>query len=98
MDLLSSKSIDLVVNIPKNTLREELTNDYLIRRRAVDFGIPLLTDIHLAEQFVRAIARKKPADLQIKSWREYRRLAPEDQPQAVQVPERKVLLKASKRV
>jgi carbamoyl-phosphate synthase large subunit len=94
MDYLSSKSIDLVVNIPKNNQPEELTNDYLIRRRAVDFGIPLLTDIHLAEQFVRAIARKKPADLQIKSWREYRRLAPEGEPQPVQVPERKVLFKS----
>jgi carbamoyl-phosphate synthase large subunit len=61
MDYLSSKSIDLVVNIPKNSQPEELTNDYLIRRRAVDSGIPLFTDIDLAEQFVRAI-RAQTAD------------------------------------
>jgi carbamoyl-phosphate synthase large subunit len=77
MSYLSGHLIDLVVNIPKNTQREELTNDYLIRRRAVDFGVPLLTDIHLAEQFVRALARKQPSDLEIKSWREYRRLTRE---------------------
>jgi carbamoyl-phosphate synthase large subunit len=73
---LSKGNIDLIVNIPKNTEREELTNDYLIRRRAVDFGIPLITNIQLAEQFVRAIARKSITDLEIKSWTEYRRVAP----------------------
>jgi carbamoyl-phosphate synthase large subunit len=74
MDYLSNGSIDLVVNIPKNDQREELTNDYLIRRRAVDFGVPLMTNTQLAEQFVRAIARKRPSDLEIKSWKEYRRI------------------------
>jgi carbamoyl-phosphate synthase large subunit len=86
MDYISSKFIDLVVNIPKNTQREELTNDYLIRRRAVDFGVPLLTDIQLAEQFVRAIARKQQCDLEIKSWGDYRGITSEGEPRAVRVP------------
>jgi carbamoyl-phosphate synthase large subunit len=73
MDYLANGSIDLVVNIPKSHQREELTNDYLIRRKAVDFGVPLITNIQLAQQFVRAISRKKPEDLEIKSWSEYRR-------------------------
>ena len=71
MEYLSGKQIDLVINIPKNYQEEELTNDYLIRRRAVDFGIPLITDIQLAQRFVEALSRKRLDDLQIKSWAEY---------------------------
>ena len=56
---LSQRRIDLVINIPKNYREDELTNDYLIRRRAVDFGIPLITNIQLAQRFVEALARKQ---------------------------------------
>ncbi len=38
LDLLRSGKIDLVINIPKNYQEEELTNDYIIRRTAVDFA------------------------------------------------------------
>ena len=71
LEYLSQKRIDLVINIPKNSQEEELTNDYIIRRRAVDFGIPLITDIQLAQRFVEALARKRLEDLQIKPWGDY---------------------------
>jgi carbamoyl-phosphate synthase large subunit len=73
LEYLTAKRIDLVINIPKSSQEEELTNDYLIRRRTVDFGIPLLTDIQLAQRFVEALARKGLDDLQVKPWMEYRR-------------------------
>ncbi len=63
--------IDLVINIPKNIEKEELDNDYLIRRKAIDFDIPLLTNLQLAKRFVEAIQRTKLNDLKIKSWDEY---------------------------
>jgi len=72
IEYLSQGKIDLVINIPKNYQEEELTNDYLIRRRAADFSIPLITNIQLAQRFVEALARKCVGDLQIKSWEEYR--------------------------
>jgi carbamoyl-phosphate synthase large subunit len=71
IEYISEKRIDLVINIPKNFQADELTNDYIIRRRAVDFGIPLITDIQLAQRFVEAIACKRVEDLQIKGWAEY---------------------------
>jgi hypothetical protein len=46
----------------------ELTNDYIIHRLAVDFGIPLITNIQLAQRFVETIATKKVSDLEMKSW------------------------------
>jgi carbamoyl-phosphate synthase large subunit len=64
-------NIDFVINIPKNIEKEELDNDYLIRRKAIDFDIPLITNLQLAKRFVEAIQRTKISDLKIKSWDEY---------------------------
>ncbi|HYR41911.1 MAG TPA: carbamoyl-phosphate synthase large subunit, partial [Terriglobia bacterium] len=52
LEYLQSGKIDLVINIPKTFQEDELTNDYLIRRRAVDLGIPLITNIQFAQRFV----------------------------------------------
>jgi len=68
---IANGNIDLVINIPKNIEREELDNDYLIRRKAVDFNIPLITNLQLAKRFVEAIYRTSLKDLKIKSWDEY---------------------------
>jgi carbamoyl-phosphate synthase large subunit len=71
LELLNERRVDLVINIPKSSAEEELANDYRIRRRAADLGIPLITDIQLAQRFVEAIARKRLPELQIKSWQDY---------------------------
>ena len=71
IDYLTGGKIDLVINIPKNFQEEELTNDYIIRRKAVDFAIPLFTNVQLARRFVEAVSRKTIKDLHIKSWNEY---------------------------
>jgi carbamoyl-phosphate synthase large subunit len=71
LEYLSQRKVDLVINIPKNSGEEELTNDYLIRRKAADFGIPLITNLQLAQRLVEALSKKSIAELQIKSWQEY---------------------------
>ena len=71
LEYLGQRKIDLVINIPKNAGEAELTNDYLIRRKAADFGIPLITNIHLAQRFVEAVSKKRVRELQIKSWQDY---------------------------
>ena len=68
---LQERKIDLVINIPKSLEEEELTNDYLIRRKAVDFNIPLLTNAQVAKLFIESIYKKKIEELEIKSWEEY---------------------------
>ncbi|MBP1691371.1 MAG: carbamoyl-phosphate synthase, large subunit, partial [Bacteroidetes bacterium] len=70
-ELIEQKQVDLVINIPKNFQETELTNDYVIRRKAVDFGIPLLTNIQLANRLAEALSRKTPGDLQIKELQAY---------------------------
>ena len=73
LEYIREGKIDLVINIPKNFQEQELTNDYIIRRKAVDFAIPLFTNVQLARRFVEALSRKSLNDLEIKSWREYER-------------------------
>jgi len=71
MEYLKAKKIDLVVNIPKDLSSHELSNDYSIRRGAVDFNIPLLTNARLASAFIYAICKMELEDISIKSWDEY---------------------------
>ncbi len=70
-NLLAKKHFDLVINIPKNTTERELRNDYIIRRSAVDFNIPLLTNARLASAFIQAFCNMTLEDIKIKSWDEY---------------------------
>ena len=70
-DLIRSRQIDLVINIPKDLSEEELDNDYTIRRAAVDFNVPLITNARLASAFIYAISKYTMEDLKIKSWGEY---------------------------
>ena len=66
-----ARSVDLVVNIPKNLSRDELSNDYRIRRSAIDYNVPLLTNARLAGAFIHAVCRLNLAELSVKSWDEY---------------------------
>jgi carbamoyl-phosphate synthase large subunit len=70
-NLLAKKHFDLVINIPKNTTERELRNDYIIRRSAVDFNIPLLTNARLASAFIQAFCNISLENIKIKSWDEY---------------------------
>ncbi|WP_276681126.1 carbamoyl-phosphate synthase (glutamine-hydrolyzing) large subunit [Empedobacter brevis] len=72
MSYLHDKKIDMVINIPKNLTKAELDNDYQIRRTAVDFNIPLVTNARLASAFINAFTTLSMEDLKIKTWNEYR--------------------------
>ena len=70
--MLRRREFDLVINIPKNNKERELKNDYLIRRAAIDFNIPLFTNIKVARQFIDALESQKIKGFEIKAWEEYR--------------------------
>ena len=71
MDMIHDHKFDLIVNIPKNHSKRELSNGYKIRRGAIDHNIPLMTNARLASAFIEAFCEKSIDDLQIKSWQEY---------------------------
>ena len=71
IDYLRERKIDLVINIPKNLSKSELDNDYRIRRSAVDFNIPLITNARLASAFIFSICKIDLEQIGIKSWEDY---------------------------
>ena len=71
MEMIADHKFDLIVNIPKNHTKRELTNGYRIRRGAIDHNIPLMTNARLASAFIEAFCTLSQDDLQIKSWQEY---------------------------
>jgi len=79
LDLISA-GIHLVINVPANVNNYERTDGYHIRRKAVDFNVPLISNVQLAKLFVRSLAKKYLKSyeyhfdtefMHIKSWREY---------------------------
>ena len=72
VDFIKEGNIDLVINIPKNFEREELTNGQIIRRTAIDFGIPLVTNPQNAKLLIDALHEKKLEDIEVKSWDEFK--------------------------
>ncbi|MBI4810225.1 MAG: hypothetical protein HY800_02030, partial [Ignavibacteriales bacterium] len=72
ISVLDERKIDLVINIPRNAETQSLENDYIIRRKAIDLNISLITNIEFARIYVRAIHKYPINQLTTKSWDEYK--------------------------
>ena len=72
MKMIAEHKFDLIVNIPKNHTKRELTNGYRIRRGAIDHNIPLITNARLAKAFIEAFCHMNQNEIQIKSRQEYK--------------------------
>ena len=72
MDMIAEHKFDMIINVPKNHTKRELTNGYRIRRAAIDHNIPLMTNVRLAKAFIEAFcALGKENNIKVKSWQEY---------------------------
>ena len=71
MNMIADHQFDLIINVPKNHTKRELTNGYRIRRGAIDHNIPLMTNVRLAKAFIEAFTNLSQSDIKIKSWQEY---------------------------
>lgn len=71
IEYIRDKKIDLLINIPKNYTKRELKNGYQIRRNAIDFNVPLITNARVASAFIYGICKYDLKDISIKSWDEY---------------------------
>ncbi len=72
MQMIADHRFDLIINIPKNHTKRELTNGYRIRRAAIDHNIPLITNARLASAFIRAFCKIDVNEMPVKSWDEYK--------------------------
>jgi carbamoyl-phosphate synthase large subunit len=71
VELMNEGKIDLVVNIPRDYDEEGRPDGYMIRRRAVDLGLPLITNMQLARAVVEAMAKYRLEDLKQLDWGTY---------------------------
>ncbi len=87
LDVIDSGKVDLVINVPREYDAKGRPDGYLIRRQAVDAGIPLITDLQLARALVESLRRRKPDSLVVQAWNDYLDLENEPKPQtAVNAP------------
>jgi carbamoyl-phosphate synthase large subunit len=74
VDFLREKKLDLVINEPETGDKESTTDGYRIRRAAVDFGVPLITNSKCAVMLsiaLEKLAQKGGAFFNIRSMEEY---------------------------
>ena len=72
MQMIADHRFDLIINIPKNHTKRELTNGYRIRRAAIDHNIPLITNARLARAFIRSFCKIDVNSMPVKSWDEFK--------------------------
>ena len=72
MQMIADHRFDLIINVPKNHTKRELTNGYRIRRAAIDHNIPLITNARLASAFIDAFCKIDVDTMPVKSWDEFK--------------------------
>lgn len=70
-EYITDNKIDLVINIPRNTSQEEITDGYEIRRLTIDYNLPLITNLQIADLLARSLSLYNENGLMVKSWKEY---------------------------
>jgi len=75
LDYLQERKIDLVINVPianrRSNMSDILTDGYVIRRQAVEFNIPVITNLQLAQALVDVMKQKNQNGNSIRSLNEY---------------------------
>ncbi|TMW65624.1 hypothetical protein Poli38472_008266 [Pythium oligandrum] len=63
VEYISKGKIELVINVPDGTNRDEISAGYLIRRAAVDFGVSLINNVKCAVLFAQAIQKVRKLEI-----------------------------------
>ena len=75
LDYLQNQKIDLVINVPmankQRNYSDVLTDGYLIRRQAVEFNVPVITNLELASALVRVLKQRDSNSNNVRSLNEY---------------------------
>jgi len=71
-DYIIQNKLGLIINVPNPNKQIRLDDTYAIRRDAVDYSVPLITNLQLADMFIECLATLELSDLEIKHWAEYR--------------------------
>ena len=70
-DYIREGKIHFLISIPNPEDKTGFDSYSLLRRMAVDFSVPLFTNLQISDLFVQALSSKNLSDLKIKHWGEY---------------------------
>jgi carbamoyl-phosphate synthase large subunit len=68
---ISNRNIDLIVNIPRGSGINANTDGFMIRRLSIDHHIPLITNLQIAQMFLKCLADLPAEQIPVRSWREF---------------------------
>lgn len=68
---ITSKKVDLIICIPESSSIQDLRDGFIIRRLAVDHYIPLITNLQIAQLFLRCLIEIDPHTIPVKSVDEF---------------------------
>ncbi|MBI2036241.1 carbamoyl-phosphate synthase (glutamine-hydrolyzing) large subunit [Candidatus Microgenomates bacterium] len=71
LEYFQNGRVDLAINLVDPKAAQDESDHYTIRRAAIDFNIPIYTNLKKAKLFVQAITSKTIKDLSIRAWHEY---------------------------
>jgi len=71
LDFFKQGKLDLVIAIPDELDKHALEAEYDLRRNAIDFSVPLVTNKQLAKLIVGSLSKKSLSGLEVKPWQEY---------------------------
>jgi carbamoyl-phosphate synthase large subunit len=75
VDYIKEGKIDMVINIPmpnhSGTFSEVLKDEYTIRRLAIEFNIPVVTNLELASALTKMLEQREGNKFDIRSLNEY---------------------------
>lgn len=71
LSFFSQGKIDLAINIVDFKHKKDVDDGYIMRRSAIDYNIPLITNRKKADLYIKALVETQKKELEIKSWNEY---------------------------
>lgn len=68
--IITSRKVDLIINIPNRQTSNNQSDGYKIRRLAIDHHIPLITNAQKAQIMLQCLIDLRDASLPVASWNE----------------------------
>jgi carbamoyl-phosphate synthase large subunit len=70
-DAIMDRKVDLIINIPTHSDQRIMTDGFRIRRLAIDYNIPLITNLQIAQLFLLCLTELNFEKAPVKTWKDY---------------------------
>lgn len=69
--IIEDQKVDLIINIPSKSSDDNQSDGYKIRRMAIDYHIPLITNLQLSQILLTCLSSETKKPKKIKSWQDF---------------------------